>query len=90
MDFELSEEMAALQAPVRRLARDEVRPRAREIDRTGEHPSDLSVRVGDAGLVGSCLPEHLGGAGAGAARHARAAPGAGAARHARSGEGSHG
>jgi len=36
MMFELSEELAALQESVRRLAQDKVRPRAREIDDTGE------------------------------------------------------
>ena len=39
MDFELSEELVELQASVRRLSQDKVRPRAREIDDTGEPPS---------------------------------------------------
>ena len=41
MDFELSEELVELQASVRRLSQDKVRPRAREIDDTGEYPQDL-------------------------------------------------
>ncbi|HXY44653.1 MAG TPA: acyl-CoA dehydrogenase family protein, partial [Acidimicrobiales bacterium] len=41
MDFELSEELAALQETVRRIAKDKVQPRAREIDETGEYPDDL-------------------------------------------------
>src|SRR5271165_3007598 len=41
MDFELPEELAELQATVRRLAQDKVKPRAREIDETGEYPQDL-------------------------------------------------
>ncbi|MHB1584768.1 MAG: acyl-CoA dehydrogenase family protein [Acidimicrobiales bacterium] len=65
MDFELSDELAALQASVRRLAADKVKPRAREIDRTGEYPTDLFDAFRDAGLLGLCLPERLGGAGAG-------------------------
>jgi alkylation response protein AidB-like acyl-CoA dehydrogenase len=65
VDFELPDELAALQASVRRLAADKVKPRAREIDRTGEYPTDLFEAFRDAGLLGLCLPEHLGGAGAG-------------------------
>jgi hypothetical protein len=65
MDFELSEELAALQASVRRLAQDKVRPRAREIDETGEYPDDLFAVFRDAGLLGLCIPEEYGGSGAG-------------------------
>ena len=65
MDFELPEELAALQLSVRRLAREKVKPRAREIDRTGEYPSDLFEAFRDAQLLGLCLPESLGGSGAG-------------------------
>jgi alkylation response protein AidB-like acyl-CoA dehydrogenase len=65
MDFELSEELGALQATVRRLAQDKVRPRAREIDETGEYPDDLFAVFRDAGLLGLCIPEEYGGSGAG-------------------------
>jgi hypothetical protein len=65
MDLELPEEMRALQASVRRLAKDKVWPRAREIDRSGEYPTDLFEIFRDAGLLGLCLPESLGGSGAG-------------------------
>ncbi len=65
MDFELSPELQALQASVRRLAGDKVRPRAREIDQSGEYPADLFDAFRDAGLLGLCIPEALGGAGAG-------------------------
>lgn len=65
MDFELSEELLALQKSVRRLAQDKVRPRAREIDKTGEYPDDLFEAFKSAGLLGLCLPEELGGSGAG-------------------------
>ena len=65
MDFEFSAELDQLQSTVRRLARDKVKPRAREIDRSGEYPSDLFGAFGDAGLLGLCLPEDLGGSGAG-------------------------
>src|SRR6478752_5463450 len=65
MDFELSEELAALQETVRRIAQDKVKPRAREIDESGEYPQDLFEVFRDAGLLGLCIPEDLGGSGAG-------------------------
>ncbi len=65
MDFALPEELRELQQSVRRLAQDKVRSRAREIDQTGEYPEDLFQSFRDAGLLGLCLPEHLGGSGAG-------------------------
>ena len=65
MDFDLPEELAELQATVRRLAQDKVRPRAREIDDTGEYPQDLFEIFRDAGLLALCIPEEYGGAGAG-------------------------
>ncbi len=65
MDFALSEELTALQQSVRRLAQDKVRPRAREIDETGEYPQDLFEVFRDAGLLGLCIPEAYGGGGAG-------------------------
>jgi alkylation response protein AidB-like acyl-CoA dehydrogenase len=65
MDFELSEELAALQETVRRIAQDKVKPRAREIDESGEYPQDLFEVFRDAGVLGLCIPEELGGSGAG-------------------------
>src|SRR6478735_7236602 len=65
MDFALSAEMAELQQVVRRLAQDKVKPRAREIDTTGEYPQDLFEAFRDAGLLGLVVPEEYGGGGAG-------------------------
>jgi hypothetical protein len=65
VDFELAPELQALRDSVRRLARDKVKPRAREIDKSGEYPSDLFDAFRDAGLLGLCIPEPLGGSGAG-------------------------
>ncbi|MEY2568951.1 MAG: hypothetical protein QOE35_3480 [Actinomycetota bacterium] len=65
MDFDLPEELADLQASVRRLAQDKVKPRAREIDETGEYPQDLFELFRDAGLLGLCIPTAYGGSGAG-------------------------
>jgi alkylation response protein AidB-like acyl-CoA dehydrogenase len=65
VDFDLSPELAALQESVRRLARDKVEPRAREIDSTGEYPTDIFEAFRHADLLGLCLPTELGGSGAG-------------------------
>ncbi len=65
MDFELSAELSELQASVRRLAQDKVKPRARAIDAGGEYPDDIFGIFRDAGLLGLCLPVEVGGSGAG-------------------------
>src|SRR6478609_4955126 len=65
MDFELSEELHALQATCRKIAQEKVKPRAREIDETGQYPQDVFEVFRDAGLLGLCIPTELGGSGAG-------------------------
>src|SRR4051794_32078237 len=65
MDFALPAEMAELQGVVRRLAQDKVKPRAREIDLTGEYPPDIFEAFRDAGLLGLVVPEEYGGGGGG-------------------------
>ncbi|QXC62330.1 acyl-CoA dehydrogenase family protein [Aquihabitans sp. G128] len=65
MDFELPEELQELQATCRKIAQEKVKPRAREIDESGEYPQDLFEVFRDAGLLGLCIPEDLGGSGAG-------------------------
>lgn len=65
MDFELSPELTELQATVRRIARDKVKPRAREIDLSDEYPEDIFDVFAGAGLFGLVIPEEYGGSGAG-------------------------
>lgn len=65
MDFTLSPELAELQATCRKIAREKVAPRAREIDRTGEYPQDIFEVLRDAGILGLCIPVEYGGGGAG-------------------------
>ena len=65
MDFDLSPELQALQASVRKLAQEKVAPRAREIDLTEEYPQDLFELFVETGLTGLCIPEAYGGSGAG-------------------------
>jgi alkylation response protein AidB-like acyl-CoA dehydrogenase len=42
-----------------------MKPRAREVDATGEYPQDFFDAFRDAGLLGLCIPEAYGGSGAG-------------------------
>ncbi|MGC2169117.1 MAG: acyl-CoA dehydrogenase family protein [Acidimicrobiales bacterium] len=65
MDFELSPEMQELRRSVRRLAQDKIKPRARQIDTTGEYPQDIFDELRRADLLGLCIPEEYGGSGAG-------------------------
>jgi alkylation response protein AidB-like acyl-CoA dehydrogenase len=65
VDFDLPEELLALQSSVRRLAQDKVQPRARAVDKDGTYPQDIFEAFRDAGLLGLCLPTDYGGSGAG-------------------------
>lgn len=65
MDFELAESDRLIQETARRIARDVVAPRAREVDETGEYPHDFFGAFRDAGLLGMAIPEEYGGNGAG-------------------------
>jgi alkylation response protein AidB-like acyl-CoA dehydrogenase len=65
VQFDLSPELGELQGAVRKLAQERVAPRARAIDETDEYPQDLFELFVDAGLTGLCIPEELGGSGAG-------------------------
>jgi alkylation response protein AidB-like acyl-CoA dehydrogenase len=65
MDFELSPELEELRRSVRRLAQTKIKPRAREIDTTGEYPQDIFDELQRADLLGLCIPEEYGGSGAG-------------------------
>lgn len=48
---------------IREFARNEVKPRAAQIDATGEFPADLVAKMGELGLMGLPLPEEYGGLG---------------------------
>jgi alkylation response protein AidB-like acyl-CoA dehydrogenase len=51
---------------VRRVVQDVLRPRAAEIDATGEFPADVYAAFQDMGLIGLLVPEEDGGVGASA------------------------
>ncbi len=64
MDFDLTEEQKAIQALCRDFAREEVAPRAEEMDRNEEFPYDLVRKMAELGLLGLPFPEKYGGSGA--------------------------
>jgi alkylation response protein AidB-like acyl-CoA dehydrogenase len=64
MDFELSPEQREIQALARDFAQQEVEPHAAEWDREHRFPRELFAKLADLGLMGVCVPEEYGGAGA--------------------------
>jgi len=64
MDFDLTSDQRAIQALCREFARDEVRPRAEEMDAQASFPYDLVKQMAALGLMGLPFPEEYGGAGA--------------------------
>ncbi len=63
MRIELSEEQQILRDTVRRFADEVVKPRAKEIDESGEFPRSFFDQAGELGLAGVAVPEQYGGAG---------------------------
>jgi butyryl-CoA dehydrogenase len=63
MRIQLNEEQKLLQETVRRFAQEVVRPRAKEIDETGEFPREFFAQAGELGLAGVAVPDEYGGAG---------------------------
>jgi alkylation response protein AidB-like acyl-CoA dehydrogenase len=64
VDFEPSTEQKEVQALARDFARAEIEPHAAEWDREHRFPRELFAKLADLGLMGTCIPEELGGAGA--------------------------
>ena len=60
----LAEEQRIIQHMAREFAESELRPHAREWDREGRIPPDVLERMGELGLMGVCVDEVWGGAGA--------------------------
>lgn len=65
MNFELTEEQRLIKETARRIAKDVVAPRAKELDETGEYPHDYFEAFKQAGLLGMAIPESMGGTGNG-------------------------
>ncbi len=65
MEFELSEEHKLIKETARRIAREVIAPRAKEVDETCEYPEDFFQAFKQAGLLGMAIPEEMGGTGNG-------------------------
>ena len=63
MHLELSDEHKMIQKTAREFAEKEVKPRAHEIDETGEFPRDTVRKAAELGFTGVYVPEAYGGAG---------------------------
>ncbi len=63
MDFELTEEQEEFRQAVREFARDEIAPRAKELDEQERFPLEIVRRMGELGLFGLPFPERYGGQG---------------------------
>ncbi len=64
MEFALSAEQREIQTLAREVAEAEVAPNAAAWDREHRFPRDLFTKLGELGLMGVCVPEEYGGAGA--------------------------
>jgi butyryl-CoA dehydrogenase len=60
--FALTEEEQAVRDMVRQFSREEIAPRAAELDQQGVFPADIIKRLGGLGILGALAPEPLGGA----------------------------
>jgi alkylation response protein AidB-like acyl-CoA dehydrogenase len=64
MDFELTQDQQEIQALTRDFARAEIDPHAAAWDRDHAFPRELFGKLAALGLMGACVPEEYGGAGA--------------------------
>jgi len=64
VEFELTTDQREIQALARDVARAEIEPHAAEWDREHRFPRELFSKLAELGLMGVCIPEAYGGAGA--------------------------
>jgi butyryl-CoA dehydrogenase len=64
VDFELTSEQREIQELAREFAAREIEPHAAAWDREHRFPRELFAKLADLGLMGVCVPEEYGGAGA--------------------------
>jgi alkylation response protein AidB-like acyl-CoA dehydrogenase len=64
MDFSLSADQREIQALTRDFAQAEIEPNAAAWDRDHRFPRELFAKLAELGLMGVCVPEEYGGAGA--------------------------
>jgi alkylation response protein AidB-like acyl-CoA dehydrogenase len=61
---ELTAEQEEIRSLARRFADEKIAPHAAEWDKAHAFPSELITELADLGLMGVCIPEEQGGAGA--------------------------
>lgn len=69
LNFNLGETVDMIRDQVNAFAKDEIAPRAAQIDLDNEFPNDLWRKLGDMGLLGMTVPEEFGGSGLGYIEH---------------------
>jgi acyl-CoA dehydrogenase len=63
--YEIPQELADLRDMIRRLAQERIAPRAAEIDRTAQYPSDIRALLAEHDVLGLPFDEQYGGTGTG-------------------------
>ena len=63
MDLQLTDEQQMVQKVAAEFAKNEVLPKAAEVDRLHRHPKELVARLAELGFMGIAIPEEYGGAG---------------------------
>lgn len=69
LNYDLGETVDMIREQVNSFARDEIAPRAAQIDHDNEFPNDLWRKFGDLGLLGITVDEQYGGSGLGYLEH---------------------
>jgi isovaleryl-CoA dehydrogenase len=69
LDFDLGDDIDMLREAVYQFARQEIAPRAAEIDRENQFPQELWQKMGDLGLLGITVEEEYGGTNLGYLAH---------------------
>jgi alkylation response protein AidB-like acyl-CoA dehydrogenase len=64
VDFELTQDQKEIQGLTREFALAEIEPHAAQWDREHQFPRELFAKIAELGLMGTCVPEAYGGAGA--------------------------
>jgi alkylation response protein AidB-like acyl-CoA dehydrogenase len=64
VDFDLTQDQREIQTLTREFARAEIDPHASQWDRDHQFPRELFGKLAELGLMGACVPEEYGGAGA--------------------------
>ncbi len=63
MNFDLTENQKLIQDMMRKFAKEELEPKAAEIDKSGEYPIENIKKLAELGIMGMIVPEEYGGAG---------------------------